>query len=207
LYVILDAFEVVKNKKRGKTRSICTQDRFFFSMKNCLPNEIKVWLDEEIIMQGINHFLTKVFTVYHLAKAELYSTRKFLIMFFFTNISASLSDDFSSSSSLYWNQCCQNFFFKNRRCWRFFAKKEHFVATTPVLLHFYVVMYLKNIAKWLKLAILPIFLSSKIAGLATNRHFWQYWLKLWPTADALLTENSYAAITESVVCVNFLNKR
>ena len=75
------AFEVVKNKKRGKTRSICTQDRFFF-YENCLPNELKVRLDEEVIMQGINHFFTKVFTAYHLAKAELYSTRKFLIMFF-----------------------------------------------------------------------------------------------------------------------------
>ena len=37
-------------------------------------------------------------------------------------------------------QCCQLNFVQNRGGWRFFAKKRRFIATTLVLLHFYVVM-------------------------------------------------------------------
>ena len=75
-----------------------------------------------------------------------------------------------------WNvdQCCQLDFAQNRGHWRFFAKKQRFIATTPVLLHFYVIMKWKNIAKWPKLAIFTIFSPLKIADLAINRHSWQH---------------------------------
>ena len=87
--------------------------------------------------------------------------------FYFGNFELSIFEKLS-----YIIQCCQKHFFKNCRCWGFPAEKEHFIAISPVLLHFYVVMYWRNIAKWLKWAILAILLSSKIADLATYRLFW-----------------------------------
>ena len=72
------------------------------------------------------------------------------------------------------DQCCQKYFFQNRGLWRFFAKNGQFIATTPVLLHFYVIMEWSKIAKWPNLAILAIFWASKIAELAINRGVWQH---------------------------------
>ena len=72
------------------------------------------------------------------------------------------------------NKCCQVNFVQNRRGWRFFAKKRRFIATTLVLLHFYVVMNWQNIAKWPKLAIFALFNLSKFADLVIYRHSWQH---------------------------------
>ena len=64
-------------------------------------------------------------------------------------------------------QCCQLNFAQNRGRWRFFAKKQQYIATTPFLLHFNVVMNWKKIAKWPKLVIFPIFGPPKSRNLAT----------------------------------------
>jgi len=66
----------------------------------------------------------------------------------------------------------RNIFFKIAEFGDFWPKKWQFFATTPVLLHFYVVMYWSKIAKLPKLAILTIFWASKIAELAINRGVW-----------------------------------
>ena len=75
-------------------------------------------------------------------------------------------------------QCCQVKIVQNHGHWWFFVKKWQFITTTPVLLHFYVVMNWSKIPKW---QFWPNFCHqwpSKITDLVINHHTWQHWRKL-----------------------------
>ena len=75
-------------------------------------------------------------------------------------------------------QCCQVKIVQNHGHWWFFVKKWQFITTTPVLLHFYVVMNWPKIPKW---QFWPNFCHqwpSKITDLVINHHTWQHCMYL-----------------------------